>query len=307
MENGPAQGAGILRPYTRGQAYAQHTQEKEGISMQISLDNQILIIRAAMDMLEDLHNFAPRAVFPHGKRTGLTESQVFELMAGLDPLIPYYIKDYHTATTADEHGGWNWTFLLEYTSTDREAIRRQQEETAEAVHFLAPNLFLSKMPDYVKVYRACSFLAASASSAGEISAVPYIHSPYGALIQRRCSSQGYAQALALLLGEAGIPCVLVGGFALKENGSYADSRVEYDARTRAARHYWNMVGLETTDGVKYFHIDLCWDIRDGALSLQYFLKDDYYMRRTLKWDEDAYPSCPVLPGGDVRSLVKGWE
>ncbi len=275
--------------------------------MQISLDNQILIIKAAMDMLDDIRRFAPRATFPHGKRTGLTESQVFELMAGLDPLIPYYIKDYHTTTTADENGSWNWTFLLEYTSQNREVIRRQQEQAAEAVQFLAPNLFLSRMPDYVKVYRACSFLAASASYEGSSSSSPYIHNPYGALIKRQCSSQGYALTFKLLMDAAEIPCVLIGGFALKENGRYADSRVEFDVKTRAARHYWNMVGLETTAGLKYFHVDVCWDIRDGELTFQYFLKNDDFMRRSLKWDFDAYPFCPALPEGSMQSLVKGWE
>ena len=74
--------------------------------MSADLQKQILITKSALAMLTDIHDFKNRVSFPHSNRTGLAEAQLFGLLAGLDPTVPYYIKTC-TPTTTQENGDWN--------------------------------------------------------------------------------------------------------------------------------------------------------------------------------------------------------
>ena len=272
--------------------------------MSVSLEQQILITKSALNMLTDIHNFKGRTSFPHFNRTGLSEAQVFALLAGLDSLIPYYIRNYTTTTTADEHGNWSWTFLIEYTGNDRTELISCQNAVTQSVSFLAPQLFKEKMPDYVRVYRACAFLAGSVSYENCPESNPHLHNAYGALIKGSCGCQGYALALKLLMDAAGVPCIVISGPVLKEAGAYACSRFDYDVRTKTTRHYCNLVVIETTAGIRYFHVDVCWGQKEKEFDLTYFLKDDYFMQKSRKWDYESYPACKVLPGNDMEKLLR---
>lgn len=272
--------------------------------MNVCLEQQILITKAAITMLTDIQNSKSRVSFPHVSRTGLSEAQVFELLTGLDPLIPYQIKDYTTTTTTEEDGSWNWTFLMNYTSENRKELLACKEAAERSVSFLAPQLFKGGMPDYIKAYRACAFLAGSVTYEKDPKAHPHLHDAYGALLKGSCGCQGYALAFKLLMDAAGVPCQVLSGPVLKEGSRYVSDRFDYDLRTKSTRHFWNIVGVETTAGVKYFHVDVCWGQKEKEFDLSYFLKDDFYMQKSRKWDYNSYPACKVLPGNDVEKLVR---
>ena len=127
--------------------------------MSVNIDKQILITRSALEMVSDIHDLKKRTSFPHVNSTGIAQSQLFDLLEGLDPLIPYYFKKYTVTTTADETGSFHWTFLPEYTSDSREELSSCKAQAEQASEFLAGRLFQDSMPDYIKVYRACAFLS----------------------------------------------------------------------------------------------------------------------------------------------------
>ena len=102
-------------------------------------------------MLTDIHDFKNRVSFPHSNRTGLAEAQLFGLLAGLDATVPYYIKTC-TPTTTQENGDWNWTFLVDYTSTDAAEIAGRAQTAEQSAAFLARQLFHASMPDYVRFW-----------------------------------------------------------------------------------------------------------------------------------------------------------
>ena len=60
------------------------------------------------------------------------------------------------------------------------AGRAQTAEQSAA--FLARQLFHASMPDYVRLYRACAFLAASVHYENDTAAHPNCNNAYGALI-----------------------------------------------------------------------------------------------------------------------------
>ncbi|MDD7618425.1 MAG: transglutaminase domain-containing protein [Bacillales bacterium] len=49
---------------------------------------------------------------------------------------------------------------------------------------------------------------------------PYVRSPYGALVLGEAVCEGYAKAYKAVLDEMGVPCVLVNGYLLSDEGSY---------------------------------------------------------------------------------------
>lgn len=87
---------------------------------------------------------------------------------------------------------------------------------------------------------------------------------YGALIEHKAVCEGYAQTLKYLLDKLDIPCVMVYGDGIKDDGSK-----EY--------HSWNYVKMEDN---KWYAIDATWDdpivIGNGRLpekeKYNYFLK-----------------------------------
>ena len=274
--------------------------------MSADLQKQILITKSALAMLTDIHDFKNRVSFPHSNRTGLAEAQLFGLLASLDATVPYYIKTC-TPTTTQENGDWNWTFLVDYTSTDAAEIAGRAQTAEQSAAFLARQLFHASMPDYVRLYRACAFLAASVHYENDTAAHPNCNNAYGALIGGAASCQGFSQTLKLLLDMAGVPCQIISGPVLREKGTPASDRYYYDVRTKSTRHYWNLVGIETSAGVRWFHVDVCWDqTEEGTIGFQYFLKDDAFMLRSRTWNRECFSVCNVLPGSNIERMLRGF-
>ncbi|MCR5145732.1 MAG: hypothetical protein K6B70_00040 [Clostridia bacterium] len=93
---------------------------------------------------------------------------------------------------------------------------------------------------------------------------------YGCLVNGKVVCEGYARAFKYLMDELNIPCVLVSGTAVDENG-------------KTERHAWNYVYIKNN----WYAIDVTWDdpiiIGNGKINdkikYKYFLKGSDFMNK----------------------------
>lgn len=86
---------------------------------------------------------------------------------------------------------------------------------------------------------------------------------YGCLVNKKVICEGYARAFKYLMDELNIPCILVSGTAIDENG-------------KSERHAWNYVYIKNN----WYAIDTTWDDPiiigkgkvDSKIKYKYFLK-----------------------------------
>jgi len=112
----------------------------------------------------------------------------------------------------------------------------------------------------------------------------FIHSAYGALIERKAVCEGYAEAFKLLCDANGIDCLLISGVA--DNG------------TATENHLWNYVRMD--DG-KWYAVDATWN--DGTvIQDRYFLigSDTVVIRHSANDSEITF-SGNHLPDGDINN------
>lgn len=112
---------------------------------------------------------------------------------------------------------------------------------------------------------------------------------YGALIERTCVCEGYAESFKLILDKLNIPCIIVYGDGIDSNG-----------RTEA--HAWNYVKMEDD---KWYAVDATWDdpiIIGNGSSLgidrhKYFLKGsgDFSQTHTADGDVSGQGQVFVYP------------
>lgn len=96
--------------------------------------------------------------------------------------------------------------------------------------------------------------------------------------------EGYARALKLLCDARGIPCVLVGGAAVR-NGY-------------AVAHMWNLVYLDGS----WYAVDVTWDdtaIGDGLPCYDYFLTGASNYANTAKFSDSHVPNGVINSGGSL--------
>ena len=115
----------------------------------------------------------------------------------------------------------------------------------------------------------------------------YRQSAYGALINKKCVCQGYAEAMKLICDYYKIPCICITGVGVTSSGSGA--------------HMWNAVQMD--DGLWYF-IDATWDDQVTRTYYDFFLsgsqtKCSYVFGRTafnVSHVEDTYMAyMPYVP------------
>lgn len=104
----------------------------------------------------------------------------------------------------------------------------------------------------------------------------YAHGPYGALVEGKAVCEGYARSFQLLCEREEIPCILVIGDAVDNNGTIG-------------AHMWNYVQME--DGA-WYAVDVTWDDQAEVMK-EYFLvgsetKDRYFGGK--KFSESHIPS-----------------
>ncbi len=139
-------------------------------------------------------------------------------------------------------------------------------------------LFHPNMRPETKAYVAHNYLARTVEYWLKEDANPlemsYRQSAYGALINKKCVCQGYAEAYKRLLDTQGISNYVLCG----------------KVKASTVHHAWNAVSFNGRD---YFHVDVTWDSLGGGLSSQqYFCKSDAFMRPTRIWTRRNGVVCP---------------
>ena len=164
-------------------------------------------------------------------------------------------------------------------------LRMMDKEIDDEVEHLARILFDRNMPDYVKAYIAHNYIALNVKyylpdNRSKLME-RYIHSAYGALINKLCVCQGYAEAYKRLLDKCGVKCEMVHG-QIKGSSEY---------------HAWNIIGI----GSKFYHVDTTWDAGD-KVEYTYFCKSDSFMSPKRTWYNDYMPRCNY--NEDILSVAK---
>lgn len=168
----------------------------------------------------------------------------------------------------------------------RDQLLAMKKETADKVKEIVKNLITPGMSDYQKELALHNYVINNARYDYENvdkDAVPFDeHDAYGVLIKGIGVCDSYAEAMKMLLNEAGVECLVAEGDAISSSGS---EDTKYG-------HAWNIIKL---DG-EYYHFDATWDDvknEDGSESLTYYflnLTDDE-ARSLYTWDESKYPKC----------------
>lgn len=126
---------------------------------------------------------------------------------------------------------------------------------------------------------------------------PNTSNVYGCLVSKKAICEGYARAFKYLLDELEIPCVMVSGTAVDENGN-------------SERHAWNYVYIEDN----WYAVDTTWDdpiiIGNGKITenikYKYFVKGENTMSKdhTIigQVTKDGFTfKCPKLSTNDFNS------
>lgn len=156
-----------------------------------------------------------------------------------------------------------------YTQAWGNNIRRLKQEAREIAARIVQNNIDTNYSDAEKALLLHDVLCNACRY--DDAASPQSRWGYGAFVRKCVVCEGYAEAYAMLLDAAGIPCRLVSGYAL------ADMQP----------HLWNLVEF---DGA-WHHVDVTWDDADEITVYTYFLRDDSDFSRTHRWDSSAYPAA----------------
>ena len=165
-------------------------------------------------------------------------------------------------------------------------LREMEMRVNNEIQALQKRLFPIPMPDSAKCYIAHNYLADTVryckADRGQVLEKRYAQSAYGALIRKQCVCQGYAEAYKRILNGAGIPCDLVCGEILDDEGGM---------------HAWNIVHLQGNR--IHSHVDVTWDASPGSAVKKHFLKGDSFYSEKRDWDRFYFTACT-----DGGSLLK---
>lgn len=139
---------------------------------------------------------------------------------------------------------------------------------------LAEDLIRPDMTDYEKVKTVHDFLIIALDYDTSPEAPEASYHAFGALETGKAICGAYAELMALLLNEAGVPCRIVTGTG------------------DGIEHAWNMVYIA---GEPY-HVDVTWDdpvmnMGGSTLRYDYFNLTDEDMERDHQWIHEDYPRC----------------
>ncbi len=180
-------------------------------------------------------------------------------------------------------------FVMEHTyRIDRATLANMERETKQEIDRLAVKLFLPRMPDVAKAYLGHNYLATTVkyvlNERADSLELSYQQSAYGALIRKKCVCQGYAEAFKRLMDAAGVPCEVVCGQIVGEPNYHA----------------WNIVRFN--GGADGYHMDVTWDISNGAPNYTYFGKNDAFFQGKRIWDKGCYYLC--YKSADIKTQAQ---
>ncbi len=151
-----------------------------------------------------------------------------------------------------------------------EVLKSEAAACTAEVNKILPTLINSSMSEYEKVKVIYKFVTDTVdydySAYDNIPRSSYY--AYGALKNRYAVCEGFSQLLNLMLKQAGIESLVVGGMG---NGDQP--------------HAWNLVKI----GGNYYHADATWDDFGGTM---FFLKSDAFMSGSRVWNKADYPAAP---------------
>lgn len=225
----------------------------------------------------------------HRAISGFASSIIIAAPKEVDPRAAYSdfsvaYNGFYSNLVGMEHLTWSMSkfgysfvrFNFKYRIGKVKLIMMERELKAEVAR-LIPLLFCDGMLPETKAYIAHNYLARSVEYWLKEDANPlemsYRQSAYGALINKKCVCQGYAEAYKRLLDSQGIPNYVLCG---KVKGS-------------AVHHAWNAISF---DGRDFYHVDVTWDSQGGGLSShKYFCKTDADMIPTRMWTRRSGVLC----------------
>lgn len=185
------------------------------------------------------------------------------------PELFYIAKSYHYYFYDDDE----WISEIEFTPS-----MSKDEADYYTVQLLAlTNEVADAIPDSLSDYSrelALHDILADYVTYSDDNELDY--TPLGALLYGRAACEGYAEAFALLLRSAGIPCSTISGTGYTRDGSES--------------HEWNIVEIDGNHTL----VDVTWNDRDDAVSHLYFNVTDELMSR----DHKPSPEYRNMPEAD---------
>lgn len=184
------------------------------------------------------------------------------------PLFPSLTTILNESATSKGPFG-NYVFVtLEFKYVISGYKLKQMEKTLNAaMDDVCRKIFRPSMSPLVKAYVAHNYLASTVTYWREeaLSKEEEVlrQSAFGALIDKKCVCQGYAEAYKRLLEMQGIECQIIGG-KVKGSPTY---------------HAWNLVGIDK----QYFHVDVTWDASENRLNNKYFGVSDEEFSAEREW------------------------
>ena len=167
------------------------------------------------------------------------------------------------------------TFCFEYR-IGKVKLSMMEVEVEKKIKELSEMMFLPDMPIESKILIAHNYLCATVHYNKDWEndlAMSYTQSAYGALIEKKCVCQGFAEAYKRLMDECNIWCETISGTVVGEDGSHA----------------WNIINLGKTDS--YHHVDVTWDAGGDRIDYTYFCKSDRFFEGKRNWNKTIYPKC----------------
>lgn len=113
------------------------------------------------------------------------------------------------------------TYLVEGYAMNETEVRSASSALADAIGDIVAEG--TGKSDYEKAELAAERVAEKVQygfAEDDPKKAPYVRNPYGALVLGEAVCEGYAKAYKAVLDEMGVPCVLVNGYLLSDEGSY---------------------------------------------------------------------------------------
>ena len=203
------------------------------------------------------------------------------------------VRAFYESTPEAAYGMTDMTFTLTPESGDRRVMEvtvsyaedasvlaEKSRRGAELAEFIASSAHEEGDAQYLWLHdRLCRFAEytpEAEGAPGDVYTDPY--TVYGALVQYRAVSTGYAMAYKQLCDAAGLECRVVHG------------------RLGSDDHSWNMVKL--ADG-NWYHVDVSLDDDEEMTGYRFFGLNDIQMGITHQWDAEKYDATRGWHGRDV--------
>lgn len=204
-----------------------------------------------------------------------------------------YLPNY----TGISYTSWNYGVGIKYEIDIKYRIgtvklKMMEEEMKQEVDRICKLLFLPGMPAEAKILLAHNYLARTITYVKNREnplATSYTQSAYGALIEKKCVCEGFADAFKKIMDAAGVECTMVDGQCVGSTGY----------------HSWNTVSLGSKENT--YHVDVTWDNTTGAPEYTHFCKGDKFYEGKRIWNKNLTPACPanktVLPAAKAYIVM----